>query len=97
MKATHWLRIAGFIIVFAGVVPTHAEDATVSHVQDNDKVLSVQDAEKLFPDAVRTRADGTKAIDYASLSGALAKTVLDLNARVERLEVERQAPKVKAH
>jgi hypothetical protein len=96
MTASHRLRIAAFIIAFAGAMPAYAADTGDASRQDSAiAVPSVQDAEKLFPGAVSTRADGTKMVNVPVLTGPVAKVVVDLNARVERLEAEVKALKLK--
>jgi len=45
-----------------------------------------QDVQKAFPQAVRTRKDGTLAVDYAKLSALALQAIADLSIKVSNLE-----------
>lgn len=48
--------------------------------------FSAQDVEKQFPEAVFTRSDGLKAIDYKKLIPFMIQSIQELEARVKALE-----------
>lgn len=45
-----------------------------------------QDVQKVFPQAVRTRKDGTLAVDYAKLSALALQAIAELSTKVSNLE-----------
>lgn len=55
-------------------------------VQKSDFGVIAQDVQAVFPQAVRTRADGTLAVDYEKLSTLAFGAIKQLLARVEALE-----------
>jgi hypothetical protein len=57
-------------------------------VQKNDFGVIAQDVQKVFPQAVRTREDGSLAVDYEKLSTLSFQALIELSARVEALEVK---------
>lgn len=48
--------------------------------------LIAQDVQAVFPEAVRTNADGYLMVDYAGLVGVLVEAVKELADRVDELE-----------
>lgn len=61
-------------------------------VQKSDFGVIAQDVEAVFPLAVRTREDGTKAVDYEKLVAVAFAAIAELKAEVA--EVRQQAVKV---
>jgi len=57
-------------------------------VQKSDFGVIAQDVEKVFPTAVRKRADGSLAVDYEKLSALAFAAIGELTARIEALEVK---------
>lgn len=57
-------------------------------VQKNDFGVIAQDVQKVFPQAVRTRPDGSLAVDYEKLGTLSFQALIELAARVEALEVK---------
>lgn len=57
-------------------------------VQKNDFGVIAQDVQKVFPQAVRTRPDGSLAVDYEKLGTLSFQALIELSARVEALEVK---------
>jgi len=55
-------------------------------VQKSDFGVIAQDVQEVFPQAVRTRDDGTLAVDYAKLSALAFAAIAELKARIEQLE-----------
>jgi hypothetical protein len=55
-------------------------------VQKSDFGVIAQDVQEVFPQAVRTREDGTLAVDYEKLSTLAFGAIKQLLARVEALE-----------
>lgn len=55
-------------------------------VRKEDFGVIAQDVEAAFPMAVRTREDGTKAVDYAKLVAVAFQAIADLRAEVEALK-----------
>lgn len=51
-----------------------------------DMGMIAQDVEKVIPQAVQTRADGTKAVDYKRVIPLLIESIKTLAERVEQLE-----------
>ena len=54
----------------------------------SDFGVIAQDVQKVFPQAVRTRPDGSLAVDYEKLSTLSFQALIELSARVEALEVK---------
>jgi hypothetical protein len=54
-------------------------------VQKSDFGVIAQDVQEVFPQAVRTRDDGTLAVDYAKLSALAFAAIAELKARIEQL------------
>jgi hypothetical protein len=50
--------------------------------------LIAQDLEAQFPELVKTNADGYKSVNYNGFTAVLLEAVKELNAKVEKLEVE---------
>ena len=48
--------------------------------------LIAQEVEKVFPEAVRTMSDGTKAVAYTQLIAVCIEAIKELNLKVEELE-----------
>jgi hypothetical protein len=61
-------------------------------VQKSDFGVIAQDVEAVFPLAVRTREDGTKAVDYEKLVAVAFAAIAELRAEVN--ELRQQAVKV---
>jgi hypothetical protein len=61
-------------------------------VQKSDFGVIAQDVEAVFPLAVRTREDGTKAVDYEKLVAVAFAAIAELEAKVA--ELQQQAVKV---
>jgi Chaperone of endosialidase len=55
-------------------------------VQKSDFGVIAQDVQEVFPQAVRTRDDGTLAVDYAKLSALAFAAIAELKVRIEQLE-----------
>jgi hypothetical protein len=55
-------------------------------VRKNDFGVIAQDVQKVFPLAVRTRPDGSLAVDYERLSALAFAAIVELTKRVEELE-----------
>jgi len=55
-------------------------------IQKSDFGVVAQDVQAIFPQAVRTRNDGTLAVDYAKLSALALAAIAELTKRVEALE-----------
>ena len=55
-------------------------------IQKSDFGVIAQDVQEVFPQAVRTRDDGTLAVDYAKLSALAFAAIAELKARIEQLE-----------
>ena len=55
-------------------------------VQKSDFGVIAQDVQEVFPQAVRTRNDGSLAVDYAKLSALAFAAIAELKARIEQLE-----------
>jgi len=51
-----------------------------------DVGLLAQQVEQVIPEAVTTRADGYKAVDYKRVIPLLVESIKELTARVEQLE-----------
>ena len=54
--------------------------------QKADFGVIAQDVQAVFPQAVRTREDGTLAVDYAKLSALAFAAITELTKRIEALE-----------
>lgn len=52
----------------------------------SDFGVIAQHVEAVFPQAVRTRANGIKVVDYAKLSALAFQAIIELNERIEVLE-----------
>jgi hypothetical protein len=57
-------------------------------VQKADFGVVAQDVQKVFPIAVRTREDGSSAVDYEKLGALAFAAVCELTKRVEALEAK---------
>lgn len=55
-------------------------------IQKSDFGVIAQDVQKVFPQAVRTRQDGTLAVDYEKLSTLSFQAIKELLKRIEVLE-----------
>lgn len=55
-------------------------------IQKSDFGVIAQDVQKVFPVAVRTREDGTLAVDYEKLVALAFAAIKELSARVKELE-----------
>jgi hypothetical protein len=55
-------------------------------IQKSDFGVIAQDVQKVFPQAVRTRQDGTLAVDYEKLSTLSFQAIKELLKRIEALE-----------
>lgn len=55
-------------------------------IQKSDFGVIAQDVQKVFPVAVRTRTDGTLAVDYEKLAALAFAAIKELTARIEKLE-----------
>jgi hypothetical protein len=71
------------------------EDYLTSHggedgyfIQKQDFGVIAQDVQAVFPQAVRTRADGSLAVDYEKLSTLAFQALIELTERVKALEVK---------
>jgi hypothetical protein len=58
-------------------------------VQKADFGVVAQDVQKVFPIAVRTRPDGSLAVDYEKLSALAFASLCELTARIEALEAKK--------
>lgn len=56
--------------------------------QKADFGVIAQDVQAVFPQAVRTREDGTLAVDYAKLSALAFAAIIELTKRIEMLEAK---------
>jgi hypothetical protein len=54
--------------------------------QKSDFGVIAQDVQSVFPQAVRSREDGTLAVDYAKLSALALAAIAELTKRIEVLE-----------
>jgi hypothetical protein len=57
-------------------------------VQKNDFGVIAQDVQAVFPEAVRTRPDGSLAVDYEKLGTLAFQAIIELTERVKALEVK---------
>ena len=57
-------------------------------IQKSDFGVIAQDVQKVFPVAVRTRKDGTLAVDYEKLVALAFAAINELSARVKELEAK---------
>ncbi len=57
-------------------------------VQKADFGVVAQDVQKVFPIAVRTREDGSLAVDYEKLGALAFAALVELTKRVEALEAK---------
>ena len=57
-------------------------------VQKSDFGVVAQDVQAVFPQAVRTREDGTLAVDYEKLGTLAFGAIIELAKRVEALEAK---------
>jgi hypothetical protein len=57
-------------------------------VQKSDFGVIAQDVQEVFPQAVRTREDGTLAVDYAKLSALAFAAIKELSEKVKILEAK---------
>jgi len=71
------------------------EDYLTSHggedgyfIQKQDFGVIAQDVQAVFPQAVRTRPDGSLAVDYEKLSTLAFQALIELTERVKALEVK---------
>jgi hypothetical protein len=71
------------------------EDYLTSHggedgyfIQKQDFGVIAQDVQAVFPQAVRTRADGSLAVDYEKLGTLAFQAIIELTERVKALEVK---------
>ena len=55
-------------------------------VQKSDFGVIAQDVKAVLPEAVRTREDGTLAVDYAKLSALAFAAIAELKAEIDRLK-----------
>lgn len=55
-------------------------------VQKDDFGVIAQDVQAVFPEAVRTREDGSLAVDYAKLSALAFAAIVELTKEVEKLK-----------
>jgi hypothetical protein len=55
-------------------------------VQKSDFGVVAQDVQAVFPQAVRTRDDGSLAVDYEKLSALAFAAIVELKAEVEALK-----------
>ena len=55
-------------------------------LRKEDFGVIAQDVEKVFPQAVRKREDGSLAVDYEKLSALAFAAIVELTKRVEQLE-----------
>lgn len=57
-------------------------------VQKQDFGVIAQDVQAVFPQAVRTREDGSLAVDYAKLSALAFAAIVELSAEVKALKAK---------
>jgi hypothetical protein len=57
-------------------------------VQKNDFGVIAQDVQAVFPEAVRSREDGSLAVDYEKLGTLAFQAIIELTERVKALEVK---------
>lgn len=57
-------------------------------VQKSDFGVIAQDVQAVFPEAVRTRPDGSLAVDYEKLGTLAFQAIIELTERVKALEVK---------
>lgn len=57
-------------------------------VRKEDFGVIAQDVQAVFPLAVRTKPDGTLAVDYEKLCALAFQSIRELNARIEKLEAK---------
>ena len=57
-------------------------------LQKNDFGVIAQDVQAVFPEAVRTRPDGSLAVDYEKLGTLAFQAIIELTDRVKALEVK---------
>ena len=57
-------------------------------VQKSDFGVIAQDVQKVFPQAVRTRDDGTLAVDYSKLSALAFAAIAELKAEIDQLKAK---------
>ena len=55
-------------------------------VQKNDFGVIAQDVQKVFPVAVRTKLDGTLAVDYEKLCALAFAAIKELKAEIDELK-----------
>ena len=55
-------------------------------IRKNDFGVVAQDVLQVFPEAVRTRADGTLAVDYEKLSALAFAAIAELRHQIDRLK-----------
>lgn len=55
-------------------------------VQKSDFGVIAQDVQSVFPKAVRTREDGTLAVDYEKLVALAFQAIVELNVQIEQLK-----------
>jgi Chaperone of endosialidase len=55
-------------------------------IQKSDFGVVAQDVQKVFPQAVRTRPDGTLAVDYEKLSALAFAALCEVSTRLDKLE-----------
>jgi len=58
-------------------------------MQKSDFGIIAQDIQKVFPQAVRTRPDGTLAVDYEKLVAVAFQAIVELNDQIETLKKAR--------
>jgi hypothetical protein len=57
-------------------------------IKKNDFGVIAQDVQAVFPEAVRSREDGSLAVDYEKLGTLAFQAIIELSARVKALEVK---------
>jgi hypothetical protein len=57
-------------------------------IQKSDFGVIAQDVQAVFPEAVRTRPDGSLAVDYEKLGTLAFQAIIELTERVKALEVK---------
>ena len=57
-------------------------------MQKSDFGVIAQDVQEVFPQAVRTRDDGTLAVDYAKLSALAFAAIAELKAEIDILKTK---------
>ncbi len=55
-------------------------------IQKQDFGVIAQDVQEVFPEAVRTRSDGSLAVDYAKLSALSFAAIKELRLEIESLK-----------